>query len=235
MLQHTVRPLIKRRCQVCFDRCFVEWKKGKANFSFLFFLSVIRWWTSQAAVFVFAEWWKADGMLLGSTWADVVCAEGHWISPRLLNNVDHSQVHRVKSSHLRLAFSSTLLYIKAVSYPLSSHCALCIKCRPIYTLLNSINTGEFTTFLFKPINFRPLFTTGDWNERETHVKRRDMIVSFKKEKVYSHPACTANSRAQEREKERERGEGEGERKKRESQGGKSSGREGGEGKWRMHL
>lgn len=134
MLQHTVRPLIKRPCQVCFDRCFVEWKKGKANFSFLFFFfSVFRWWTSQAAVFVFAEWWKADGMLLSSTWADAVCAEGHWISPRLLNNVDHSQVHRVKSSPLRL--TSTLLYIKAVSHPLSSHCALRIKYRLIYTLL----------------------------------------------------------------------------------------------------
>lgn len=98
-LQHTALSQIKQCCQVRFNRCFMEWKKGKANF-----FSVFRWWTSQAVVFVFAEWWKADGMLLSSTWVDAVYAEGHWNSPRLLNNVDHSQVHRVKSSHPVLTF-----------------------------------------------------------------------------------------------------------------------------------
>lgn len=69
-----------------------------------FFFPVFRWWTSQAVVFVFAEWWKADGMLLSSTWVDDVYAEGH-NSPRLLNNVDYSQVHCVKSSHPTLTFN----------------------------------------------------------------------------------------------------------------------------------
>lgn len=40
MLQHTVQPLIKQRCQVYFDRCFMEWKKRKANFFFFFLFSV---------------------------------------------------------------------------------------------------------------------------------------------------------------------------------------------------
>lgn len=37
-------------------------------------------------LFVFAKWWKADGMLLSSTWAGALCAEGHWNSISLLNN-----------------------------------------------------------------------------------------------------------------------------------------------------
>lgn len=37
-------------------------------------------------LFVFAKWWKADGMLLSSTWARALCAEGHWDSTSLLNN-----------------------------------------------------------------------------------------------------------------------------------------------------
>lgn len=37
-------------------------------------------------VFVFAKWWKADGMLLSSTRAKALCAEGHWNSTSLLNN-----------------------------------------------------------------------------------------------------------------------------------------------------
>lgn len=61
------------------------------------------------------------------------------------------------------------------------------------------------------------------------MKIIDIIVRFKKEQVSSHPASNAKV-----EHKRE-GEGEGERKKREYKGGKSSGKEGGEGKWRMHL
>lgn len=38
------------------------------------------------------------------TCAYTVYAEGHKDSPRLLNNVDHSQVHSVKTSHPILAF-----------------------------------------------------------------------------------------------------------------------------------
>lgn len=53
---------------------------------------------------------------------------------------------------------------------------------------------------------------------------------IKKEQVSSHPASNAKV-----EQKRERGEGEGERKKSQYKGGKSSGKEGGEGKWRMHL
>lgn len=78
------------------------------------FASVFRWWTSQAVVFVFAEWWKAEGMLLGSTWAGAVCAEGHWNSPRLLNNAV-SQVNRVKSPHSVHTFTFTVSLSKFVA------------------------------------------------------------------------------------------------------------------------
>lgn len=53
---------------------------------------------------------------------------------------------------------------------------------------------------------------------------------FKREQVSSHPARNEKVEHQKRERGREK-----ERKKREYKGGKSSGKEGGEGKWRMHL
>ena len=59
--------------------------------------------------------------------------------------------------------------------------------------------------------------------------RWDLIVFGKKEQVSSHPESN------EKVEHKHEGEGEGERKKRDYKGGKSSGKEGGEGKWRMHL
>lgn len=61
------------------------------------------------------------------------------------------------------------------------------------------------------------------------MKSWELNVFGKKEQVPSHPASNAIV------EHKSEGEGEGERKKGDHKGGKSSGEEGGEGKWRVHL
>lgn len=85
--------------------------------------------------------------------------------------------------------------------------------------------------------FSSRFCVTQMKEKESpkRKERRDIIALFKEGKKSSCKQC--RSTAQERrESEREaEGEGDAQRKKREYKGGKSSGKEGGEGKWRMHL